>query len=362
MELLKVLAMPFQLASLLFVAASSLLLAVLLLLGGATTMTFVFSIFAIYLMLVWLTNYALHLVDDAANGVFLDARTWVHPLLAGALVLMHYLRPQWPVWPTLVAALLLFPASIGACAISSHARDALNPAMMLRVVRGLGPWYVGLVLYVAVCTLLGATLLHGLSLGFVLIASLQLLLLVVYAGIGGALYERRLELGFEPRVSPERAAERAESERLGRRQHFIDGLYKDLRVREVQRAVASARQWLGETGKANLAVDLHAILAAGRGWTEVREYPRLLQGLLSVLLDMKQPALACTVAEAGLALAPSFGPVREEDVIALAGFALDTGRRRTAARLVENFLKRPQPGSEPGPQLAALRARLIQPG
>jgi hypothetical protein len=374
MELLKVLAMPFQLASLLFVAVPSLLLGLLLLLGGPTITTFVVSLSAIYLMLVWLTNYALHLLDDAANGVreartasiemmqnpFLDSRTWVHPLLAVALIFMHYLRPQWPQWPTLTAAVLLFPASIGACGMSSHARDALNPAMMLRVVRGLGAWYVALVLVVAGCAVLGALLARWLSLGVVLFASLQLLILLVYAAIGGALYERRLELGFEPRISPERAAERIESERLAQRQHFIDGLYKDLRVREAQRAVSSARQWLGAARPAELAVDLHAILAAGRNWAEPREYPRLLQGLLTVLREMRQPGLACTVAEAGLTVTPAFAPAQEDDAIALVGYALDTGRRRTATRLLENYLKRLEPGSEPGPQLAALRARVLQ--
>ena len=36
----------------------------------------ILALFAIWLMLVWLTNYALHLIDDAANGVR-EAR--VHP-------------------------------------------------------------------------------------------------------------------------------------------------------------------------------------------------------------------------------------------------------------------------------------------
>jgi hypothetical protein len=379
MELLKVLAMPFQMASLLFVAVTSLLLGLLhwlgASLGGSLLTTSILSLFAMYLMLVWLTNYAFHLIDDAANGVrearvasvemmqnpFLDSRTWVHPFIALALGVMHYVRPQWPAWPTLVFGALFFPASIGACAISSHARDALNPLMMLRVVRGLGAWYTLLVALVAGCVLLGVMLAHLLSIGVVLIASLQLLVLLVYAVIGGALFERRLELGFEPRISPERAAQRVEAERQNRRQQFIDGLYKDLRVRETPRAVANARQWLGAAQPQELAVDLHAILAAGRSWMELREYPRLLQGLLTVLLELKQPGLACAVAETGLAAFPAFGPSREDHAVALARYALDTGRRRTAMRLLENYLQRLEPGRQPGPELAALRDRLLQP-
>ncbi len=154
MNVLKVLAMPFQLASLLFVATSSLLLGLILSMANGLLMTVVLSLFAIWLMLIWLTNYALRLIDDAANGVreakaasaemladpYLDSRCWVHPLLAVALGAMYYLHPQWPAWPTLLAVTLVFPASISACVLSGHARDALNPLMMLRVVRGLGVW------------------------------------------------------------------------------------------------------------------------------------------------------------------------------------------------------------------------------
>ncbi len=107
MELLKVLAMPFQMASLLFVAITSGLLGLLLSLGGATMVTLVISAHAAWLMLVWLTNYALQMIDDAANGhreartasiemmhnPFLDARCWLHPGLAAALVITHYLQP-----------------------------------------------------------------------------------------------------------------------------------------------------------------------------------------------------------------------------------------------------------------------------
>lgn len=376
MDLLKVLAMPFQLGSLLFVAASSLLLGLLISLGGPSLATAILSLYAIYAMLVWLTNYALRLIDDVANGVreasaasvemlsnpFLDTRCWVHPVIAVGLGAMHYFNPSWPAWPTLLVATLLFPASIGACAMSGHARDALNPAAMVRVVLGLGPWYAGLVAFIALCALLGTVLAQLLSLGALLIAGEQLLLLVVYAAIGGALYERRIELAFEPRVSPERKADMAEAARVAQRQDFLDGLYNDVRLRETRRAVASVGQWLAGRDPNERAGDLQAILKAGQGWKELREYPRLLQGLVAVLLELKQPALAYMVAETGLGASSAFTPDSEADAAALVSYALDTGRRRGAAQLLENFLRRPGAPTEPGPPLAALRARLQPPG
>jgi hypothetical protein len=372
MDLLKVLAMPFQWGSLLFVAASSLVLGLVMTMGGTLLTSAILSLFVIWTMLVWLTNYAVRLIDDAANGVreagaasaemmtdpYLDSRCWVHPLLAMALGVVHYIYPQWPVWPTLLAVVLLFPASIGACAMSGHALDALSPRAMLGVVRGLGSWYALLVLFLALCAMIGVLLARQMPLGALMIAFDQLLLLMVYAAIGGALYQRRIELGFEPRISPERKAESVEMERAARRQSFLDGLYNDLRLRETKRAIAKARQWLAEVQPDHLASDVHALLAAGRNWDKLRDYPRLLQGFMPVLLERRQPALAYAVAETGLALDTGFSAMEESDSVALVGYALATGRRRAATQLLDNYLQRGGAGSEPGPQLATLRARL----
>lgn len=372
MELLKVLAMPFQWGSLLFVAATSLLMGLLISMVPPHPMAIILMLFVIWLLLVWLTNYSLRLIDDAANGVresaaasaemladaYLDSRAWVHPVIAMALTAMHLLRPEWPLAPTLVAAALLLPASLGACAMTGRARDALNPLMIWRVIHGLGPWYLPLVVFIALCVALGTTLVVLLSPGAVLVASVQLLVLIVYAATGGAIYQRRLELGFDARISPEREAEKIEAVRVARRQEFLDGMYKDLRVRQWPRALDSAREWLASTRPSERMGDVNAIIAAGRSWTEVRDHALLLQGLMSLVIEMKQPGLACTVAEAGLAVTPEFRAKTEVETAALVGYAIETGRRRTAARLLENFLGRADAGFVPGPQLAALRARI----
>jgi hypothetical protein len=375
MELLKVLVMPFQASSLLFVAASSLLLGSVTSMGTRLGMTAILSLFVIWTMLVWLTNFAVRLIDDAANGVretsvasaemmtnpYLDSRCWVHPVLAVALGWLHYLYPQWPVWTTLLAATLLFPASIGACVMTGHALDALNPRLMLQVIQGLGGWYPLLVLFLVLCALSAVLLVRQLQPGVLLYAGEQLLVLIAYAGIGGALYERRFELGFDPRISPERTAQRAESERTAQLQGFLDGIYNDLRIRETKRAVANVRQWLAGLQPDLLPGDVRAILAAGKQWTKLREYPRLLQGLIPVLLELKQPALAHAIAEAGLLIDASFGATEESDTTALVQYALATGRRRAATQLLDNYLQRGGVDHAPGPQLTALRTRLHPP-
>lgn len=359
--------MPFQLASLLFVLLTSVVLGFFI---GGDLVRLVVSIASVLLMLVWLTQYALHLIDDIANGVresqaasvemataFLDARAWVHPALAVAVAVLLYLKPEVPVLPMLIGAALLFPASIGACAITGQALDAVNPLELARVIRGFGIWYPLVAVFVLGCAVLGWLAARSLSSTTLIVATTEMLLLLVYAGIGGVLFVRRRELGFEPRQSPERIAQREEEERRGARQQFVDGLYKDLRVRESARATASAARWLRESRTEHLKGDVHAILQAGVQWNEPREYPRFLRGLLPLLLELKQPMLAMAIVDAGLAAASGFAPATESETVALVHYAQHTGRRRVAQTLLQNYLKT-APADKPSEALRALQATL----
>jgi hypothetical protein len=215
------------------------------------------------------------------------------------------------------------------------------------------------VVFVLGCAWLGRVVAQRLDSTILSVATTEMLLLLVYAGIGGVLYVRRRELAFEPRQSPERIAQREEEERRGTRQQFIDGLYKDLRVRESPRAVANAARWLRESKAEHLKGDVHAILQAGTLWNEPREYPRFLRGLLPVMLEMKQPMLAMSIVDAGLAAASGFAPATESETVALVNYAQHTGRRRVAQTLLGNYLKNP-PAGEPSDALRALQAMVSE--
>lgn len=366
-DLMRCLAMPFQLQSLVFVALTSTLLGFFL---GGDLIRLLASLAATWLLLVWLTQYALQIIDDAANGVreakaasvemataFLDARAWVHPTLAVGLGVLAYLNPALPRLPVLLGAALLFPASLGACAITGHARHALHPGEIARVVRGLGAFYPLVVVFAAACAIVGLWAARHLESRILVVAILEMLLLLAYAGIGGALYLRRSELGFEPRQSPERVAQRLEDERQAERQRFVDDLYKDLRVRESARAAGNAARWLRASSPEHLRGDLQAILEAGRRWSEPREYPRMLRAMIPVMLELKQPALAFSLVEAGLAAAPAFAPATEVEALALVQYAQQTGRRRAARQLLDNYLATAG-AAPPGTALQGLKQQL----
>ena len=62
------------------------------------------------------------------------------------------------------------------------------------------------------------------------IALLMLLWLALFAVLGGAIYESRQELGFEPERSPESRDRRDERERDRERDHFLDQIFAEYRA------------------------------------------------------------------------------------------------------------------------------------
>jgi hypothetical protein len=371
MELLKALAMPFKGASLLFVAMSALLLGlVTTVMGSAGIVVIAPALIAILLLMVWLTQFAFAMIDDAANGasepapasaemisVFGDPRCWIHPFIAVVVGVALFMQPSVPVLPVLATAALFYPPSLAAIAMSGHALDALNPFALARMVRGLGWYYPLAVVWVTLCVATGLLVASSGLWAVLRIAALELLLLVVYAFIGGALYTRRTELGFEPRINPDKADQREQDDRLAERQRMIDRLYSDLRTRDYARAVTGARQWLEKTDPHLLAGDVRAILEAGTRWPEPRNLARLLQGLVPPLLALRQPAAAFAAVEAAVVATPDFALAQEPEAVAMIRFAMQTGRNRLAATLLTNFIGTGQ--RQLGPELQELRTRLL---
>lgn len=365
MDLLKAMGMPFQLGSVLFVATTSMLLSLILSFAGMLGLP------AMGLMAIWLTQFTFKLIDDATNGVretaaasvemlspWGDARCWVHPVLTVAIAIALLMQPQIPRLPVIASCALLFPASLGAIALSGHALDAINPFALVRMMRGMAQYYLLTVLWVVLCVGAAALVVTS-GLWLVLkIAAVQLLLLLACSFIGGVVFLRRVELGFEPLVSPERVAERAASDQAAQRQRVIDAMFTDVRTRQHGSALNRLREWLSQAPSHQIAGDVRAIIAAGANWSESRGYLTLLRGMVPLLLSMRQPALALAAAEAALTTSPTFAPAEEADAVAVIRQALQTGRRRLAATLLANFTNNTAAQHQTGAEMLALRAQL----
>jgi hypothetical protein len=367
MTLLRAMAFPLHMSSVLFIAMSSFILALITRNQGAAIFM---SILPIYMMLVWLTQFAFTMIDDVANGrreaatataemlsPFGDARCWVHPALAALIAILLYWQPQIPQAPVLVAAWLLFPASIGAIAVSSRVFDALNPVAMWQVIRGLGPYYVLLLVALLLAGALGIWVLQADMWSMARFALCELILLEVYALIGGTLHLRRLELGFDPISNPERELEQAEVDRELRRQKVFDDVYRKLRVRETPKAIAAAHEWFESLPGIEMQRDLAALLEASRSWGEPRLFGNFAQGLVTHFLSARQQGLALATAEEAERQASGFAPAMESDAIALARYAQQTGRKGVARALLRNFSAKLKDGL-PGADLLALQRQL----
>jgi hypothetical protein len=368
LDLLKALGMPFHASSLLFLGTTSLLLALIL-----SVAPLILTIPAIALLLIWFTQFTFTLIDDAVNGKketataslemlspWGDMRCWVHPLLTLLVGLGLLLQPQIPRAPVLAACVLLFPASLGAIALTGRAIDAVNPIALVKVMRGLAQYYLLAVLWVVLCVALGVLVASSGMWMFLQLFVQQLLLLMVCAFIGGAVYLRRVELGFEPLVSPERAALREEQDVSAQRQQMIDTVFGHVRVHHQADALAAVRSWLEKAAPHQLPADVKALLAAGTSWSEKRGFALLTRDLAPLLISMRQPALAFAAVEAGLAASPAFTLERESDAILMIRYAVQTGRKRLAATLLTNFMTATSRAGAPGPALLELQSQLNQ--
>jgi hypothetical protein len=366
MMILRVLAMPFQLTSLLFVGISAVLLTVLFTFGSLLS---VLVVLGSYVLLSWLNKYAFAILEQTANGAtvmpvastemldpFSDRRSWVHPLLALALWWAIRSIPGLSV-PVIVLAVAIAPASISSLAMSHNPLETLNPLSWWRVLRGLGGYYPLLVL----ACVIAAGLVYGLVLlplwHPVQYAGMALVLLCLYALIGGVLHERRLQLGFEPRHSPERVAQRLDSERLARRQQMIDAVYTPVRVADYARAALPLQQWFANVDEKHLAGDIDAVIAQASVWPERRGLATVARTLISHLLVNRKPTMAVDIADAVLKQIPDFALGTEAETIVLAQSAKLTGRRRLAL-LVLDSLQRATPDSQPSEAVLALRREL----
>jgi hypothetical protein len=71
-------------------------------------------------------------------GPFGGVRPWVHPVLAGGVLFLMSVVPTPGRVITGVAALLLFPASLAALALTHRLIAVIGPVALLRVIAGMG--------------------------------------------------------------------------------------------------------------------------------------------------------------------------------------------------------------------------------
>lgn len=318
------------------------------------------------LVLSWFFKYGFALLDQVADGVneppvlsyeMLHPANESRPLGLLAIVGLFYLLTgmlQPMLGSGVVTALramglLLVPAII-MMQVMEGFFDSLSPVNLLQIVVRVpdsyllilallgGAWWLATVL---VTWLPAAELPFSISIpvpDVVHVAILMYAWLASFAMIGGVLYVRRAELGFEPAHSPERAAEKAERERQREIDLLIDRIFAEWRGGAYGNAWRTIEKHLSSSARPN--DELQVLFQRASQWPDQRLAHRLAQELIPHLLAARRTGDALKIARAQLQADVNFRPLKSEDTIKLIELARDGGDRHTARMLLTGFAER----------------------
>lgn len=344
---LRYLALPFHAAPLLLVALFSVLLRLALHAG-------LIGLPALLILGSWFFKYAFLLLDHAAHGrpgapilSMEDANPLgeTRPLLYGMSVAVFYMATAALgelTSPDLASALqllglLALPAILATHTITGSFAEAMSPATVVGVTRRLGSSYFIILCVALACGWAGRTVaLDGGHLAVLLrIGLLMLLWLELFAVLGGAIHERRLELGFEPEHSPERGDRRDARDRDRERDRFLDQVFAEYR------AGGRGNPWAAIQARASQSpspvTEYAWIYDRVASWAKQSLADRIAQELLPLLLASNRNGEALRIAKSRLHANEQFRPLASESLLRLAELARDAGDRPLARALLRDF-------------------------
>jgi len=231
-----------------------------------------------------------------------------------------------------VGLLFLLPASIAVLGLESNILKAVYPVAWFHLVRGLGLLY-GAVLLVIFAYLLALGVLGKLDLWMPIeIAIGMFAVLSVFSFLGGAIYERRDELGIETWVSPERTAARQSQEDLRLHEKQVLDAYGLMRAGSHVKSWQVLAEWLKSRGDA--PDDYRWLCEHTVTWDDPRYITRLTEEHVARLLVLKRTGEALDVVAQRLNLDPSFRPKSAADTLGLAQLACQGGGNPRVARVL----------------------------
>jgi hypothetical protein len=331
MDYLRILLVPFTPSSLLLVGIFSLLLTFLDA-GG------VLGIFGKMFLQVWMLKYCYVLIEHIADGATeppvmstdmlspFETRPWMQLGLIGFGLWACYLLGGTAGLVLGIVLILLLPASIAVLGIGEPVYQAIHPLTLLRLVRGLGPYYLvilgSIVVYAALLLLL-----QRLQVWSLLFHAATLLCEISFFSlIGGCLYLRRKQIGFEPSRSPERTAAREENERLKLRAKMLDEVFQDVRIGKHVDATRPLARWLGDLDESLLVRDGLYVAEQAARWDYTASLNTIASTLIRHMLRTGRADAALSVFELLRARSPTLTLDSAPDLRTLIEYAESTGR------------------------------------
>ncbi|HEU5135812.1 MAG TPA: hypothetical protein VFU13_11755 [Steroidobacteraceae bacterium] len=332
---MRVLLVPFHPTNLLMVGVFAVLVTFFLGVGF-------YGWFFVAFLQVWVFKYCYALIQHLADGASeppvmdtdilspMEVRPWIQGALVFAGVVLCQAIGGKAGLALGIVLLALFPATVAILGFGEQPWQAVNPVTWFRVIRGLGPYYVGLLLALAVCAGVGV-LLYRVDLWRIVATSIALWCEVAFFSlVGAALFLRRRQLGFEPSRSPERAAARAEAERLKERARMVDDVFQLVRIGKHVDATAPLARWLNDTEPEHLSKDAYHVAEQALKWEMPAAVNTLGSTLIRHLMRYGRPDAALAVFEILRTHTPTFTMDSVADLRTLAEFAESIGRETLA--------------------------------
>src|ERR1700722_12529256 len=301
------------------------------------------------ILISWLFKYAYVLFDHVVRGVdeppALDI-TMMNPLseqrpiaqiiilAAGAALVTIAAVKFSPVAGTVLACVGLFfiPASVAILGLEGNMLKAVYPVALGRMVAGLGPMYAA-VLGIIAGVILALWLTTQLALWMpVQIAFGMFAVLSIFSSLGGALYERRHELGLETWHSPERTAEKERHAEVKKSEHLVTEAYGLVRVGAHTKAWDLLQSWLASRGHA--AEDYRWVRDKVITWPDTRYADRLTQEYVDRLLAAKRDGEALDAVRERLRVDKAFRPKSAAATLRIAQLAAGGGGAAGVARVL----------------------------
>jgi pentatricopeptide repeat protein len=304
-----------------------------------------YGILGTFILQVWIFKYCYVLIEHLANGRAeppvlstemlspFEIRPWVQAaIIVTAIVLCGYVGGRAAIVLAAVFVALL-PASIATLGVGERPWQAVNPLTLFRVIRGLGPYYLALLaalaLYIALSRFIAAVA------PFALLSHLADLLLEIsyFALIGGALWFRRRQLGYEPELSPERSAARAENERTKLRAKMLDDVFQQVRLGKHVEATRPLADWMRDLDGDYASRDALHVAEQALRWDSVAALNPIGSTLIRHLLRAGRPDAALGVFRLLRGRSRGFTMDSADDLRTLAEYADASGMGELAASM-----------------------------
>jgi hypothetical protein len=344
MDYLRILRVPFHPTPLIMIGVLSPLMAFCIW-GAFNTPAWFAGFLGAFILQIWVFKYCYVLLEKLADGAAeppvmdmdmlspFEIRPWSQmALLAAAGGLCWYVGGTSGAILAIVF-ILWIPASVAMIGFGERPWSALNPLAVFRLVRGLGPHYLVLLAALGAAVLLAMTLVRLALPTFISVIVLLLGEIAFFALVGGVIYARRKQIGYEPSRSPERAAARAELERQKERAKMLDEVFHNVRLGKHVEATAPLAAWLRDLDADYAAIDSAFVVEKTLSWERPGALNTIGSTLIRHLLRFGRADAALAVFEQLRERSPRFTMDSAPDLRLLSEYAESVGREELAASM-----------------------------